>query len=388
MATISQNRIIHRFIRPIADYKPGGTYFHQVVPIDTQAYAYYPNGERDVNLWYVFGDGIHTYDEIVAGKGFGEQVKEFPVFTAELLELINKQFDCYTKEEVDALIAAIPTFEVKVVDVLPEVGQSNILYLIPCGEPDSELNWYDEYLWLDNKWEEIGNSKGGGVKPEDLTAQNITYDYSQKINSVEKALNLLMDSGIPVLTAGKDTIVEKGTEIVNVNLSWQIKPEWLLYNCEYITIQPGDIRLDPGTSASSIWGYVPDDTTYTISLFDGKNTYTDEQSVLFKHKLYYGSSMNTTVDNDEILDFNQRFDMDEKSGICDFDCSGGKYMFFCIPTNRAENIKFKLSGSFSGMIKTNIQLTNASGYTSPYSIFRCNNLQHASCIRLEYFYNE
>ena len=37
---VGQKRIIHRFIRPISDYEEGGTYYNQVIPIDTQAYAH------------------------------------------------------------------------------------------------------------------------------------------------------------------------------------------------------------------------------------------------------------------------------------------------------------------------------------------------------------
>ena len=100
MATIGQNRVIHRFIRPIAEYEAEGSYYNQVIPVDTQAYAYYPDGERDgTNLWYVFGDGIHTYTEIRDGKGTTEGAKEFPVFTAEIMEIINTIGDTYAKKE-------------------------------------------------------------------------------------------------------------------------------------------------------------------------------------------------------------------------------------------------------------------------------------------------
>ena len=59
MASI-QNKVIHRFIRPIEDYMVGGSYYTQIIPVDTQAYAYYPEESTEGNqtgLWYVFGDG-------------------------------------------------------------------------------------------------------------------------------------------------------------------------------------------------------------------------------------------------------------------------------------------------------------------------------------------
>jgi len=84
---VGQKRIIHRFIRPIADYEEGGIYYNQVIPIDTQAYAHYPKEYgRDYNLWYVFGDGVHTYTEIRDGKGLVDTAKEYPIFTQEYIE--------------------------------------------------------------------------------------------------------------------------------------------------------------------------------------------------------------------------------------------------------------------------------------------------------------
>lgn len=94
MATI-QNKVIHRFIRAISEYEEGGLYYNRVIPLDTQAYAFYPNENPDSNsfsnisdssdtktgLYYVFGDGNHTYTEIRDGKGNTPGAKEYPVFT-------------------------------------------------------------------------------------------------------------------------------------------------------------------------------------------------------------------------------------------------------------------------------------------------------------------
>lgn len=390
MATISQNRVIHRFIRPIADYQEGGDYYNQIIPVDTQAYAYYPDGERNVNLWYVFGDGLHTYSEIVAGKGEGEQVKEFPVFTTDIIEIIQtlddtyaKKSDVYTKDEVDNLIAEVPTFDIKIVEELPTIGQPHILYLTPSDESGLEDNWYYEYLWVDNRWELIGNTKGGGIEPGDLVADKIEYSYGS-ITNVQQALDLLM-SFKPDIKPGEDEIVEEGSTVKDVTLSWEVNKPLVS-----ITIQPGDISVDPTTTTYTIHdANIDKTTTYTIEMNDGKNTYTAEQTVIFAQKLYNGTSQNTTVDNTQILDFDQYFETTETEGICNFNCSGGKYFFICIPTEKADSVTFKINGFiFSDMTREDVQLTNASGYTSTYSIFRCNNLQHTSNIKVEYFYNE
>ena len=40
-----------------------------------------------------------------------------------------------------------------IVQTLPETGVSNKIYLVPTGE---QTNAYEEYIWLDNKWEPFG----------------------------------------------------------------------------------------------------------------------------------------------------------------------------------------------------------------------------------------
>ena len=103
---IGQNKIIHRFIRPISDYEEGGIYYNQVIPIDTQAYAYYPpERERDFELYYIFGDGIHTYTEIRDGKSISEIIEEYPVLNQDFVDLV-KSIHSFEIEVVEYLIVA------------------------------------------------------------------------------------------------------------------------------------------------------------------------------------------------------------------------------------------------------------------------------------------
>lgn len=61
-----------------------------------------------------------------------------------------------TKAEVQALISAAGHMEKKMVDTRPSTGQDNVLYLVPkAGGAD---NVYEEWLWVDSKWEKIGDT--------------------------------------------------------------------------------------------------------------------------------------------------------------------------------------------------------------------------------------
>lgn len=87
-----------------------------------------------------------------------ENDAEFIKNTASNLVNYYLKSDTYTKSEVNALIGKIIPFTIKKVSELPETGQDNIIYLVPNTNGD-ENNIYDEYLWLDGKWEPIGTTR-------------------------------------------------------------------------------------------------------------------------------------------------------------------------------------------------------------------------------------
>lgn len=67
--------------------------------------------------------------------------------------------ETYTKTEVNGLIGNIATIQIKVVESLPETGQSNIIYLVAKSTGEESQNVYDEYLWTGSAYEKIGDTK-------------------------------------------------------------------------------------------------------------------------------------------------------------------------------------------------------------------------------------
>lgn len=73
----------------------------------------------------------------------------------------------YTKEQVDALISVIPTFEVRVVIELPSPleGEFGVLYLVPSDDPEQQ-NVYNEFILVEMEidgapvkfWEQVGST--------------------------------------------------------------------------------------------------------------------------------------------------------------------------------------------------------------------------------------
>ena len=87
-----KNRIIHRFIRDITDYEEGGACYSQILPADTQVYAVYPDSNTKSGLYYVIGDGVHTYTEIRDGKGLLPYNIEYIAVPADALSALLSIF--------------------------------------------------------------------------------------------------------------------------------------------------------------------------------------------------------------------------------------------------------------------------------------------------------
>ena len=60
-------------------------------------------------------------------------------------------------ELIKKKISELVSFDVSVLDELPDTGVDHILYLIP-SKSELEENVRDEYLWVDEKWEMIGST--------------------------------------------------------------------------------------------------------------------------------------------------------------------------------------------------------------------------------------
>ena len=82
-----------------------------------------------------------------------------------------------TKKYVDDVVGGITGFDYQIVtgiSELPETGTKGIIYLVPDNHATQDI--YDEYIWVGDKYEKIGNTDinlDGYVKGTDLTVERI-----------------------------------------------------------------------------------------------------------------------------------------------------------------------------------------------------------------------
>ena len=84
-----------------------------------------------------------------------------PTFITKSVDnLVNyyKKSETYTQSEVNQLVSTIPKLHFEVVQQLPAVGDENIIYLVPSSKAE-DGNSYEEYIYINNKFELIGTTK-------------------------------------------------------------------------------------------------------------------------------------------------------------------------------------------------------------------------------------
>lgn len=97
-------------------------------------------------------DGNKTLEELgIQPKG--------EYITNAVNNLINYYLktEVYSKDEVNTLIGDISTINIEVVQELPTIGQTNVIYLLPKEETSNDI--YNEYIYINNNWELIGTTQ-------------------------------------------------------------------------------------------------------------------------------------------------------------------------------------------------------------------------------------
>lgn len=176
-----------------------------------------------------------------------------------------------------------------------------------------------------------------------------------------------------------DTIEANGPYEVgssaNVTVTWA-------YNKDIVSQSINGISLDPSVREFTFEG-VTENTTYVLEATDEIKTVSNAVSVEFLPSCYWGASEKETLTNEDILALNSEL-LPTKEQFRILDCSGGKYFYFVIRQDLCENIIFKVNGiMFNSLEEEIIDLTNASGNTDKYILYRSTDMQTGTKIPVE-----
>lgn len=117
------------------------------------------------------------------------------------------------------------------------------------------------------------------------------------------------------------------------------------------------------------------DMVYTLAATAGNLSVSQTVQALFRQKKYWGVSASASLADEQIRAFDTAWAARGQAAIR-FDCTGGKYPYYILPASLADGIEFWVGGlKNTDWCKEVRALTNASGYTETYAIFRLNSIQ-------------
>lgn len=186
-------------------------------------------------------------------------------------------------------------------------------------------------------------------------------------NTLISTVNTLMEKVFPfTMTLTGGGTYEKGSSN-SVVLRWTYDRD-ITY--QEINKEELDISLRTKT-----YNNVTENTIYRLIAIYNSKEYEKSVSATFNIKKYYGVSEKTSLNNDEILALTSAW-ASKALATTKFDCTGGKYPYYIIPTSLANNVSFYINGFANSNWSTEVKdITNSYGYSESYTIYRLNTIQ-------------
>lgn len=86
-------------------------------------------------------------------------INDDKVYTSETINNIAEDILRASKDYTNQTVETITSFEVVIVDKLPEAGEKGYIYFVPKDNSGGESsNGYNEWIYINDKWEEIGDT--------------------------------------------------------------------------------------------------------------------------------------------------------------------------------------------------------------------------------------
>lgn len=136
----------------------------------------------------------------------------------------------------------------------------------------------------------------------------------------------------------------------------------------------GSLRSDKKTWTPST--NISSNTSVEVKATYGSQNATKTVNYTFKYKKYWGTSTSTSLTSSQVIALAGSTWADSKAmGATTFDCTGGKYVYYVIPSSLGTP-EFWVGGlKNTDVVTTSATVTNASGGSTTYSIMRLANIQ-------------
>lgn len=223
---------------------------------------------------------------------------------------------------------------------------------------------------------EVNTGDGYDIPAATTTKAGVmTADMYKTLQEIEKAVFQLELSVVP----SSDQTFEVGSDYTpTISLLVKRKGTNITQRASISVV--GNPSLS-GTLSSDHQQWVPSKAVSVNQKLTITATYNGQSvskvyNIYFKYKKYWGVSTSASLTSAQVLTLGNSTWADSKAmGATTFDCRGGKYVYYVVPSSVGVP-EFWVGGlKNSDVVITNANVTNASGGTTTYQIMRLTNIQ-------------
>lgn len=223
---------------------------------------------------------------------------------------------------------------------------------------------------------EVNTGDGYDIPAATTTKAGVmTADMYKTLQEIEKAVFQLELSVVP----SRDQTFEVGSDYTpTISLLVKRKGTNITQSASISVV--GNPSLS-GTLSSDHQQWVPSKAVsvnqkLTITATYNRQSVSKVYNIYFKYKKYWGVSTSASLTSSQVIALAGSTWADSKAmGATTFDCTGGKYVYYVIPSSLGTP-EFWVGGlKNTDVVTTSATVTNASGGSATYSIIRLANIQ-------------
>lgn len=221
----------------------------------------------------------------------------------------------------------------------------------------------------------IPTGGGGSLTIDDHLDLNSTNAVQNKVITMN--INELMNE---VFKISFRTFYGGGTfeqgESVTPYLYWTIKWKDEIVTPTTATVNDSTTGVSSTKDEYNSPTSITTNKTYIVKCSYNNQTIEKAASYEFSLKKYWGVSSSTELNNYDVISMDSTWASRTMNEVT-FDCTGGKYIYYIIPSNiYGDGVDFWVNGfKNNDVVVTDMQVTNSYNVTATYKVMRLNNIQ-------------
>ena len=252
-------------------------------------------------------------------------------------------------------------------------GNASVIKTLHVNTYSNNIILQDDILYFNGEL----NSGDGFEIPAATTSKAgvMTADMYKTLQEIEKAVFQLELSVVP---SSDQTFEVSSNYTPTINLLVKRKGTNITQSASISVV--GNPSLS-GTLSSDHQEWVPSKAVSVNQKLTITATYNGQSvskvyNIYFKYKKYWGVSTSASLTSSQVIALAGSTWADSKAmGATTFDCTGGKYVYYVIPSSLGTP-EFWVGGlKNTDVVTTSATVTNASGGSTTYSIMRLANIQ-------------